>query len=69
MILYSFTFKTQIPASGYFIHLVYHFLALTLDPADLAVRKKGIFPKHSFDQTKHKHVIENSYCYICETEV
>lgn len=58
-----------IPASGYFIHLVYHFLALTLDPADLAVRKKGIFPKHSFDQTKHKHVIENSYCYICETEV
>jgi len=40
-----------------------------LDPADPAVRKKGTFLRKIFDRTKHLHVIENSYCYICQTEV
>ena len=58
-----------IPGGGYVIHIIYHILALTLDPADPAVRVKGIFEKESFDKAKQKHVIQNSFCYICQTKV
>ncbi|XP_066928208.1 uncharacterized protein [Clytia hemisphaerica] len=57
------------PACGYVIHLFYHFFALILDPADPAVRRKGSFLRKIFDRSKHTHVIENSFCYICQTQV
>jgi len=58
-----------IPAGGFVIHFVYHILALVLDPADPAVRLKGTFSKGSFDREKHNHVIEDCFCYICQTKV
>ena len=61
--------SVKIPAGGFLIHLAYHILALTLDPADPAVRVKGIFEKGTFDRSKQNHVIENSFCYICQTKV
>nr|KAI8763766.1 palmitoyltransferase ZDHHC1 [Biomphalaria glabrata] len=46
------------------------FVATTLDPADYAVRIKG-GNKHvpSLDRTKHKHVIENQSCALCQVDV
>ena len=59
-----------VPACGYFLHFVVHVLALTLDPADPAVRAKGDFEKGTFKKTKKgQHVIENCHCKICETRV
>ncbi|XP_065675108.1 uncharacterized protein LOC136071992 isoform X1 [Hydra vulgaris] len=57
-----------IPASGYVIHIFYHLFAVTLDPADPAVRGKTT-KKPAFDRKKHSRVIENCYCYICEAHV
>ncbi|KAM9301875.1 palmitoyltransferase ZDHHC1 [Gastrophryne carolinensis] len=52
------------------VHLVVHFLAVTIDPADDHVRAKGSHgPLPVFDRTKHTHVIENMHCYICEVDV
>ncbi|XP_072279005.1 palmitoyltransferase ZDHHC1 [Pyxicephalus adspersus] len=52
------------------LHLVVHFLAVTVDPADGNVRAKNSpGPLPVFDRTKHAHVIENMHCYICEVDV
>ncbi|KAM4723023.1 palmitoyltransferase ZDHHC1 [Rhinophrynus dorsalis] len=51
-------------------HCVVHFLAVTIDPADDKVQAKSSSgPLPVFDRTKHAHVIENLYCYICEVDV
>ncbi|XP_068723071.1 palmitoyltransferase ZDHHC11-like [Montipora capricornis] len=58
-----------IPGGFCGIHIVYHVLALTIDPADPNIRvgtKKG---KALFDRSKHRHVIVDSHCYICQTDV
>lgn len=55
------------------IHLVVHLLACTVNPADPNVihkmegKKTQEVPK--FDRMKHKHVIENQHCYLCEVDV
>ncbi|XP_068117307.1 palmitoyltransferase ZDHHC1 isoform X2 [Hyperolius riggenbachi] len=52
------------------LHLIVHFLAVTVDPADENVRaKRSAGPLPVFDRTKHAHVIENMHCYICEVDV
>ncbi|CAH2324630.1 probable palmitoyltransferase ZDHHC1 [Pelobates cultripes] len=52
------------------LHLVVHFLAVTINPADDNVRAKGSpGPLPVFDRNKHAHVIENMHCYICEVDV
>ncbi|KAG9468981.1 hypothetical protein GDO78_021481 [Eleutherodactylus coqui] len=54
----------------FFLHLIVHFLAVTIDPADENVRAKSSpGPLPVFDRTKHAHVIENMHCYICEVDV
>ncbi|XP_029192735.2 palmitoyltransferase ZDHHC11-like [Acropora millepora] len=58
-----------IPGGFCGIHITYHILALTIDPADPNIRggsKKG---KGLFDRSKHRHVIVNSHCHICQTDV
>ena len=59
----------QIPGGIYVIHVVYHLLALTVDPADPNIRGGNSREKALFDRSQHSHVIENSHCYICQTEV
>ncbi|KAK8773643.1 hypothetical protein V5799_011825 [Amblyomma americanum] len=52
------------------VHLVSHILSVTIDPADANVRAKNIKgPLPQFDRSKHAHVIENQFCYICEVKV
>ncbi|XP_054917591.1 palmitoyltransferase ZDHHC11-like isoform X2 [Dermacentor andersoni] len=52
------------------VHVVSHILSVTIDPADANVRAKNIKgPLPQFDRSKHAHVIENQFCYICEVKV
>ncbi|XP_033968788.1 LOW QUALITY PROTEIN: palmitoyltransferase ZDHHC1 [Trematomus bernacchii] len=52
-------------------HLVLHLSAVSIDPADLSVRTRSSRapPPPSFDRSKHRHVIENSHCYLCQVDV
>ena len=59
------------------LHFIIHIMSVSTDPADDGVtakynaRRKGsrIFPIGTFDRSKHEHVIENQFCYICEVSV
>lgn len=57
----------------YVLHLVFHLLASTVNPIDNNVLEKHRNVERTmtkqFDRTKHRHVIENQFCYICETQV
>lgn len=57
-----------VPGVSLLAHLVCHIVACTIDPADPSVLKKK-YPKKTFDRSKHKHVIENCHCYICQVDV
>lgn len=54
-------------------HFVIHLLSVSCNPADDAVlaklSKKSSRKPRSFDRSKHSHVIENQFCYICEVTV
>ncbi|KAK3085803.1 hypothetical protein FSP39_008876 [Pinctada imbricata] len=51
-------------------HVVTHFVASLINPADPAVLAKGKNnSRRPFDRSKHDHVIENMHCYICEADV
>jgi palmitoyltransferase len=57
-------------------HVVIHLISVSCNPADDAVlekyRAQGLsqVPKlGTFDRSKHEHVIENQFCYICEVSV
>lgn len=51
-------------------HLCVHLMAVSVDPADLNVRKKSSRgPVPAFDRSKHAHVIENCHCYLCQVDV
>ncbi|VDI71710.1 palmitoyltransferase ZDHHC1/11 [Mytilus galloprovincialis] len=76
-------FTTMVPAlptnwhpAGYIVtglalvaHAVSHIVASTINPADEAVIQKNSKQPAKFDRRKHKHVIENMHCYICEVDV
>lgn len=76
------TFVVLIPALGpalrppvlfvlgslFFVHVVSHAVALSIDPADYELRlreKAGIKARPEFDRSKHLHVIENGVCHLC----
>uniref|UniRef100_K7F8A8 Palmitoyltransferase n=1 Tax=Pelodiscus sinensis TaxID=13735 RepID=K7F8A8_PELSI len=52
-------------------HLVAYIVAITIDPADQNVlaKKNYCSPMPVFDRSKHKHVIQNQHCYLCEVDV
>ncbi|XP_050420102.1 uncharacterized protein LOC126833034 [Adelges cooleyi] len=53
--------------SLFFLHVVSHFAALLIDPADpqLRVRRDVLKPVPELDKAKHAHVIENGKCHLC----
>lgn len=54
------------------VHLIVHLLACSVNPADVEVIRKmdeGIEEVATFDRSKHRHVIENCHCHICEVDV
>ena len=55
-------------------HIVIHLISISRNPADDSVLTK--YKKQTegrtaaaFDRSKHEHVIENQFCYICEVSV
>ncbi|EDO28846.1 predicted protein, partial [Nematostella vectensis] len=53
----------------YFLHIIFHLAALSVDPADVSIRGDSTREKALFDRSLHAHVIENNHCHICETDV
>ena len=54
------------------LHCITHIAAMNVNPADDNVIRKlksNKFQPTTFDHTKHAHVIENQFCYICECHV
>lgn len=52
-----------------FIHALAYLISMTINPIDPYSKKRGANKGGTFDRTQHAHVIENRYCYICETQV
>ena len=53
-------------------HFITHIIAVNINPADDSVVDKLAERKDrptKFDRNRHSHVIENQFCYICETGV
>ena len=55
-------------------HLLSSLVTSIMDPADRSVRHRragmeGGFLRAVFDRKKHKRVIENRYCNLCEVHV
>lgn len=61
--------QVQIPGGFCAIHIIYHLMALTYDPADPNIRGGTKKAKAIFDRSQHQHVIENCHCYICQVDV
>ena len=59
----------QIPGGFCVVHIIFHLMALTLDPADPNIRGDTQKGKAIFDRSQHEHVIENCHCYICQADV
>ncbi|XP_016328122.1 probable palmitoyltransferase ZDHHC11 [Sinocyclocheilus anshuiensis] len=57
--------------TAFVLHLVTHVAAVTIDPADLSVRRRKDYssPMPVFDNTKHQHIIHNLHCTLCEVDV
>lgn len=57
---------------GFFVHIVLLIVATTIDPADDNAKERIRNlnrPMAKFDRSAHQHVIENSYCHICQVPV
>jgi palmitoyltransferase len=58
-------------------HIIIHAFSVACNPADDSVIQRYSSLQHSkqkikpnaFDRSKHEHVIENQFCYICEVLV
>lgn len=59
----------------FILHLIFLLLCISINPADNNVIKRHFSSSErkirpsEFDRTKHAHVIENQFCYICEVTV
>ncbi|OQR70703.1 hypothetical protein BIW11_01639 [Tropilaelaps mercedesae] len=60
---------TMLMALSLGIHVFSLLVSSAINPADYNVLAKNFAGRGTFDRSKHKHVIENQYCYICETKV
>ncbi|XP_077384255.1 palmitoyltransferase ZDHHC11 [Festucalex cinctus] len=56
---------------AFFVHLLSHIAAVTIDPGDASVRAKKTYagPMPLFDRTLQLHVIQDLHCYLCEVKV
>jgi palmitoyltransferase len=66
--MFSLTYY-QVPGTCLLVHIIFHVVCLTVDPADPKIRKEQVEKADGFDRSLHKHVIENCHCYICQVDV
>ncbi|XP_039359008.1 palmitoyltransferase ZDHHC1 isoform X7 [Mauremys reevesii] len=58
------------PGVFFICHLVVHFTAVSIDPADANVREnKYLGQLATFSRDQHAHVIENRHCHVCDVDV
>ncbi|XP_073163421.1 palmitoyltransferase ZDHHC1 isoform X5 [Lepidochelys kempii] len=58
------------PGVFFICHLVVHFTAVSIDPADASVREnKYLGQLATFSRNQHAHVIENRHCHVCDVDV
>ncbi|XP_065422873.1 palmitoyltransferase ZDHHC1 isoform X14 [Chrysemys picta bellii] len=58
------------PGVFFICHLVVHFTAVSIDPADANVREnKYLGQLATFSRNQHAHVIENRHCHVCDVDV
>ena len=50
----------------YLTHIAFNIATMAVNPGEEASIKRKITPASTFDRTKHKHVIENQFCNICQ---
>ncbi len=53
----------------YLTHIACNITVMAINPGEEAVMKHKITPSENFDRSKHKHVIENQFCNICQIVV
>ena len=58
-----------VPGACLLVHIIFHVVCLTIDPADPKIRQELVEKAEGFDRSLHKHVIENCHCYICQVDV
>uniref|UniRef100_A0A8C8S144 Palmitoyltransferase n=1 Tax=Pelusios castaneus TaxID=367368 RepID=A0A8C8S144_9SAUR len=58
------------PGVFFICHLVVHFTAVSIDPADANVRENNYLGQlATFSRSHHAHVIENRHCHVCDVDV
>ncbi|XP_052816943.1 palmitoyltransferase ZDHHC1-like [Mya arenaria] len=57
-----------VPGLSLVVHLICHIVSISIDPSDPSVLAKK-YPKLKFDRSRHKHVIEECHCHICQVDV
>ncbi|XP_071823511.1 palmitoyltransferase ZDHHC1-like [Apostichopus japonicus] len=55
--------------TSFVVQALSYLLSMTINPVDPYSGRKGKEKTGKFDRAQHSHVIENRYCYICETQV
>lgn len=53
----------------YLTHVGFNIACMAINPGEEAVLKRKIVPQSNFDRQKHRHVIENQFCNICQIVV
>lgn len=67
-------FLIKVACAIFVTHISASLVTSIMDPAEAAVRRRGArkaggFLRTVFDRKKHKRVIENHYCNLCEVHV
>ena len=65
---YSFTLGILF-ALCYVASIILIVTVTLINPGEEAGNKKKVVPSNDFDRKKHKHVIENQFCNICQMVV
>jgi hypothetical protein len=65
---YSYSIGTLF-AILYLCLVILVILVTAINPGEEETNKKKVVPSNSFDREKHKHVIENQFCNICQIVV
>ena len=50
-------------------HMLLNLVVMFVNPGEEVSLKRKIVPQNDFDRSKHKHVIENQFCNICQIVV
>lgn len=53
----------------YIVKISLNLTVMAINPGEEATLKRKIVPQNNFDREKHKHVIENQFCNICQIVV